>query len=433
MGAQAQHHVGRALGVLLKAAVESLHHNGHHLAARIERSLAHARMLLAKAGQARLGGIVYQRALGGLAHGLAGLGIPLGIGAQRHAGEELGLGRGELVLDHGHLVLGERARLIGANHLRAAERLHGGELADNRLAAGHLGHTERKHDGDHGHQTLGDGGDSKRHGNHKGVEQGRGVTHHVAHAVAQDVHTKDNHADHDNHDGEDAAELGELNLQGRELLLGLGQGAGDLAHLGVHAGAAHHGTSAAVHHGGAHVAHVLAVAQGHIVCACGKGDGLGMLIDRHGLARKRGLLDLHAGALEHAAVSRNRVTCLKQHDVARYQLGAGQVHEFAVTNHLGLRGAHLLQGGQSLLAFGLLHHAENRVHDHDEHDDRHIGKVGLALHHAGERTDDGGHDEHDHHGIGHLLEEANPQRSLGLLRQLVGAVLARATRGLGGG
>ena len=79
MGAQPQHHVGRALGVLLKAAVQGLHHNGHHLAARIERGLAHARVLLVKAGQARLGGIVYQSALGGLAHGFAGLGVPLGV------------------------------------------------------------------------------------------------------------------------------------------------------------------------------------------------------------------------------------------------------------------------------------------------------------------------------------------------------------------
>ena len=150
MGAQANHHVGRALGVLLVLAVQSLDDHGHHLAARVERGLAHARVLGSQTSEARLAGIVDERALSRLAHGLAQLLVPLGIGAKGHTGQELLLRRGKLVLDDGHLVLGKGAGLVGADGLRAAEGLDGRELADNRLALGHLGHAKRQHDGHDG-------------------------------------------------------------------------------------------------------------------------------------------------------------------------------------------------------------------------------------------------------------------------------------------
>ena len=430
VGAQADHHVGRALGVLLVLAVQGLDDHGHHLAARVERGLAHARMLSSQASETSLAGIVDERTLSRLAHGLAQLLVPLGIGAQRHAGQELFLGRSELVLDDGHLVLGKRAGLVGADGLRAAEGLDGRKLADNRLALGHLGHAKRQHDGHDGDQALGDGGDGKRDGDHKGVEQGSRVGEDVAHAVTDDVDAKDDDADDDHHDGKDAAELGKLHLQRRELFLGLGQGASDLAHLGVHAGADHDGAATAVHHGGPHVAHVLAVAERHVVGAYGELDHVGVLLYRHGLAGERGLFDLHRGALEHAAVGRDGVARLEHDHVAGHELGARQVHELAVAQHLGLRRAHLLEGLESLLAFSLLDHAQHRVDDNDEHDDGDIGKVRLALDHARERADNRGHDQHDDHRVGHLLKEALPQRCLLGFLKLVRACLGEARRRL---
>ena len=430
MGAQANHHVGRALGVLLVLAVQGLDDHGHHLAAGVERSLAHARMLGGQTSQARLAGIVDERALGRLAHGLAQLLVPLGIGAQRHAGQELLLGRSELVLDDGHLVLSKRASLVGADGLRAAERLDSRELADNRLALGHLGHAKRQHDGHDGDQALGDGGDGERDGDHKGVEQGSRVGENVAHAVAEDIDAKDHDTDDDNHNGKDAAELGELHLQRRELFLGLGKSAGNLAHLGVHTGADHDGATATVHHGGAHVAHVLTVAEWHVVGARGELDHVGVLLDRHGLAGQRGLFDLHRGALEHAAIGRDGVARLEHDHVARHELGARQMYELAVAQHLGLRRAHLLKGLEGLLALGFLDHAQHRVDDNDEHDDGDIGKVRFALNHARERANDGGNDQHDDHGVGHLLKEALPQRRLLGFLELVRACLGETRRRL---
>ena len=430
MGAQTNHHVGRALGVLLVLAVQGLDDHRHHLTARVERGLAHARVLGSQASKTSLAGIIDECTLGRLAHGLTQFLVPLGIGAQCHTGQELLLGRSELVLDDGHLVLGKGTGLVGADGLRAAKGLDGRKLADDRLALGHLGHAERKHDGHDGDQALGDGGDGKRDGDHKGVEQGSRVGEDVAHAVTDDVDAKDDDADDDNHNGKDAAELGELHLQRRELFLGLGQGASNLAHLGVHAGADHDGATTAVHNGGTHIAHVLAVAERHVIGARGELDHVGMLLDGHGLAGKGGLLDLHCGALEHAAVGRDGVARLEHDHVTGHELGARQVHELAVAQHLGLRRAHLLQGLESLLAFSLLDHAQHRVDDNDEHDDGDIGKVRLALDHARERADDGGNDQHDDHGVGHLLKETLPQRRLLGFLELVRACLGEARRRL---
>ena len=334
------------------------------------------------------------------------------------------------MLDDGHLVLGKGTGLVGADGLRAAERLDSRKLADNRLALGHLGHAERKNDGHDGDQALGDGGDGERDGNHKGIEQGSRVGKDVAHAVTDDVDAKDDDADDDNHDGKDAAELGELHLQRRELFLGLGQGAGNLAHLGVHTGTDHDGATATVHHGGTHIAHVLAVAERHVVGARGELNHVGVLLNRHGLASQCSLFDLHRGALEDAAVGRDGVARLEHDHVAGHELGARQVHELAVAQHLGLRRAHLLQGFEGLLAFSLLDHAQHRVDDNDEHDDGDIGKVRLALDHARERADDGGNDQHDDHGVGHLLKEALPQRRLLGFLELVRACLGEARRRL---
>ena len=100
-------------------------------------------MLGSQASKTSLAGIVDERALSRLAHGLAQVIVPLGIGTQRHTGQELLLRRSELVLDDGHLVLGKGTGLVGADGLRAAESLDGRELADDCLALGHLGHAKR--------------------------------------------------------------------------------------------------------------------------------------------------------------------------------------------------------------------------------------------------------------------------------------------------
>ena len=420
MGAQADDDVGSALGELLVVAIDVLDHDGHHLAAGIERGLADARTLRVEVGHAGLGGVVDEGALGGLAHGLALLGVVLGVGAQGHACKELVLVGGELVLDDGHLVLGEGAGLIGADDLGAAEGLDGGHLADDGLATGHLGDAHGENDGHDGDQALGDGGDGQGHGDHEGVEHHGRVGAQLA-EVANDIHGEDDHADGEHELGQDAGKLVELHLERGELLLGAGERGGDLTHLGVHAGAHHDGTATAVHDGGAHVAHVLTVAQRHIVGALGEGDDVGVLLDRDGLAGKSGLLDLHGGALDHAAVRRHGVAGLKQDHVAGDELGARHMDHLAVADDLGLSRGHLLQRLEGLLGLGLLDHAEDGVQDDDGQDDGGVRPLGLALDEASDDGDGGRNEQHDDHRVTHLLEEALPHGSLLFLIKLVRA------------
>ena len=81
----------------------------------------------------------------------------------------------------------------------------------------------------------------------------------------QQLYAENQHADHQHQLGQHAGQLGQLPLQGRLALLSVGQRVGDLAHLGVHTGLGDHHAAAAIDHGGAHVDHVLPVAQGHIL------------------------------------------------------------------------------------------------------------------------------------------------------------------------
>ena len=280
-------------------------------------------------------------------------------------------------------------------------------------------------------RPSGDGGDRQGHGDHEGVEQHTRVGAKLT-EVADDVHREDDHADGEHELGQDAGELVELHLERGELLLCLGEGRGDLAHLGVHAGAHHDGAAAAVHDGGAHIAHVLAVAKRHVVHALAELDGVGVLLDRDGLAGEGGLLDLHGSALEHAAVGGDGVARLEQHDVAGDELGACHVNHLAVADDFGLRRGHLLQRLERLLGLGLLNHAEDGVQDDDGQDDGGICPLGLALNEAGDDGDSRRNEQHDDHRVRHLLKEALPQRRFLFFVQFVRTHVRQTRLRLGG-
>ena len=71
-----------------------------------------------------------------------------------------GVGAGDVDDGDGHPVLGQRAGLVRADDRHRAERLDGGELADERVAAQHPLRADRQREGHDGGQALGD----DRHG-----------------------------------------------------------------------------------------------------------------------------------------------------------------------------------------------------------------------------------------------------------------------------
>ena len=111
--------IRRAFGILQKSAVLLGMHGAHHLAHTVEGCLADPGLFLHKLAlfQAQRGGITDQRGLCRLARGLA-VCPKLRIRAERHgAGQQLLILC--IMLDDGHLVLRQRARLVAADDLRA--------------------------------------------------------------------------------------------------------------------------------------------------------------------------------------------------------------------------------------------------------------------------------------------------------------------------
>ncbi len=62
---------------------------------------------------------------------------------------------------HGHLALGQRAGLVGADDVGRAERLDGGQALDQRAAARHAPDAHREGERDRGQQSLGHVGDDQ--------------------------------------------------------------------------------------------------------------------------------------------------------------------------------------------------------------------------------------------------------------------------------
>jgi hypothetical protein len=127
---------------------------------------------------------------------------------------------------HGHAVLGERARFVGADDGRAAERFDGVQAAHERVAFRHRAHTQRERNRQHDRQPFGHGGD--RHADHH--------LEHVHDAVAdrQPQREDDRTADADDY-ADDVREAAHAPLQRRLIRALLAHAARDFAQLGVRA------------------------------------------------------------------------------------------------------------------------------------------------------------------------------------------------------
>ena len=138
---------------------------------------------------------------------------------------------------------------------------------------------------------------------------------------------------------------------------------------------------------------------------------------------------LEAGALQQAAVGGDGVAGFQQHHVAGHQLVAVDGDLLAVPQHLAGGGGHGLQGFDGGLSLALLKDAQDRVQQHDDQDDKDLGKA-LARDEVGHRRDGGRDHQDDEHGVLQLLDEALEQGGLLSVLELVGAVLFEPGSGL---
>ena len=84
-----------------------------------------------------------------------------------------------------------------------------------------------------------------------------------------------------------------------------------------------------------------------------------------------------------------------------------------------MRRAHLFQRVNGLLRAALLHHADDRIHNHNHQDDNRVHKIPIRLQKGGRKGDDRRNQEDNHHEICKLREkppeEALPFRLLELI------------------
>ena len=133
MGTSVDYNIGRTLCVLHNAVMCKMH-GAHHLASRVKRCLAAAGKILLEGGLVVVELICPddQRCFGRFA-GDDTVGVNFGIGAQRHClGDKVLIVAEEV--DDRHFVLRQRAGLIRADYLCAAEGLDRRKLADDGVA-----------------------------------------------------------------------------------------------------------------------------------------------------------------------------------------------------------------------------------------------------------------------------------------------------------
>ena len=420
--AQRQQHVGRALGVLHDGAAIRVQ-RAHHLALAVKRCLGHARILRAQHAwrQPLCDRPAHERSLGRLAgHGVR-LWVMHRVDAQGHGGSEQVLVTARR-FRHGHAVLRERTGLIRADDLRAAERLHGREPADDRAAAAHVRHADRQHDRHNCGQPLRDRRDREADSDEECVEHDTAVDG----PGAQHADHEHHHADAQHEPRQDAAQLRQAQLQGRLILLCLRKRIGDVAHLRLHAGLCDDGAAASVDDAAAEIEHVAAVAETDVTGGC---ERVGRFCHRHALAGQGGLLGAQARTLEYARIGRNGVARLKHEHITRDQLLAGDGDELPAAQDAAVRGAQFLERGDGLLSLALLVHAEHRVDDDDDENDDDIGKALVRIC-ARDGRNQRRREQHEDHRIGQLLEKALHERWFRRFGEHIAPVARKARGGL---
>ena len=402
----------------------------HALAAALEGQLLHARhaalelggvdaALLGGHDQAGLGGIAvdlvapalllggvqarvaaqqaaFQQKLEvGVVHGAVrgASGLDAALGRVAHAGD-LVLARGRPQVVDGHLVLGERAGLIGADDARGAEGLDGVQLLHEGVAAAHALHRHGERQGDRGQQALGD------EGHHHAQREDEGLREGLVHHEQAEGEEGEPHAHGE--DGDLLGEAVEVALERAADLLHVLREVRDLAELGGHADAQDDRAPVALRHARAREDQVGDLGGGEPVL----GDGVGGLARGVRLAVQRGLVHLQVGARDDAGVGRDPVALREEHDVARDQVLGEHLLLPSPADHVGVGGQHLLQGLRRLAGAVLLPEAEDAVDDVDEPD----GAAQLGQ--PRDERDGARHPQQDGHEMGEVGQEGQHGRAL---------------------
>ena len=192
-------------------------------------------------------------------------------------------------------------------------------------------------------------------------------------------------ADGETYDTQHLAQAVQLFLERGGFVGRIVEHAGDISHLGLHAGFRDDAASASVGDDRAHVAAVDAVAQ---ACVFGKDSGC-VLFYGNGFSRERGLVDFQVDGFNQPQVGGNIVACFQNGDISRNYIGGRHLHDLSAAENLRVRACHFLQRLQRVARLVFLVNAQEGVQDNDGKDDDALQRLSQKNgNHGGDHQDD---------------------------------------------
>ena len=211
----------------------------------------------------------------------------------------------QITLHHRHFILGQRPRLVRADHLHRTQRLHRREPAHNGLCLYHAGHAQRQHDRHNGRQTLRHGGHGQRDGSQK----------HIPHIpLLQQSHDKEQHTDPHRQCAQYLPEFSQPYLQRRQFFLMPMQHVRYMTNPGVHARGCYNAEPAPLCHISRHVDHVPAACIRRLFLHIAR-----LFFYGHRLSRKGRLFRKKSYTFNQSQVSRHPIPGLQDHNISRHQ------------------------------------------------------------------------------------------------------------------
>ena len=295
----------------------------------------------------------------------------LSVGAFEVNGGVVGEGEEARFVDT-HLILRERARLVGANHGGCAHRFAGMHLAHEALGFQHAPHAHGERERDAHGQALGHGDDNQRHGNHHRLQHLGEERQPLEAAGGIHIYKIKEHATRHDECGHGVAHLRDNGAESVELVVERRfyrvvdlrrHEYAPVFRLVAHGGDAHHAVP--VHHRRA--------AQGMVG---GVGGIFVKIFFAHGLFHQRlacecGFVDLQGNGFDEFAVGGDFVARIEDYDVAHHDVALRHFRDGAVlaAHHLhGVFVAHLVENVERPVGADLKPEGDARGEDNGEED-----------------------------------------------------------------
>ncbi len=309
-----------------------------------------------------------------------------------------------------HLVAGERARLVRADHRDRPKRLHRRQPADDGVPGGHALDADGKRDSHHRGQAFGDRGDGEADHDHERVRPGV-----VAHINRE---RKDGRTDSQDQHGEQSREAVHLPYERRGKLFDRAHEGADAAELAVRSRGDGDARCRSVGDERSGEGHGGPVRERGI-----RWDRVDALIDGERLASQCGLIDAEVACAYQTQIRRNPCAGLQQDEIARYDIFGGDVQTLAIAYDRRMRVDHPANGFERALRPPFLDETDNRVENDHRDDDRRIHQI------ADRRGQYGGGNKHVDQKIVELQQEAHEGAPLLHLGEAVRAVMLPARYG----